>query len=47
LDLEELISADGEGLEALRGLRRGGAELVGVSPYIAMLLAEAPRDDRR
>ena len=25
--------------------RGGGAELVGVSPYIALLLAEAPRDD--
>ena len=47
LDLEELISADGEGLEALRGLRRGGADLVGVSPYIALLLEGAPRDDRR
>ena len=43
LDLTHLISADSDGLAALRLLRDSGASLEGVSPYIALLLDEGPR----
>ena len=41
LDLGDLDSADAAGLETLLGLKRRGAELVGVSPYVALQLDSA------
>jgi hypothetical protein len=38
LDVSELVSADEEGLRVLESLREGGAELVGIPPYIDLLL---------
>jgi hypothetical protein len=38
LDLGDLVSADAVGLRTLGTLRRRGAELIGVSPYLAMQL---------
>ncbi len=38
LDLSELMKADEEGIHALNILRDGGARLVGVSPYIELLM---------
>jgi hypothetical protein len=42
LDVTYLLSADDMGLATLRGLATDGAHLVGVSPYLALLL----EDDR-
>jgi hypothetical protein len=39
LDLTDLLSADPVGMDALRRLGRGGAELVGVAQYLRRLLA--------
>lgn len=39
LDLEDLVSADEEGLAALRRLRDRGVEIRNPSRYLAMLLA--------
>ena len=39
LDLEDLVSADEEGLAALRRLRDRGVEIRNPSHYLAMLLA--------
>jgi len=41
LDLSNLRTADGDGIQALGDLRRRGAELVGVSPYIGLRLLRA------
>lgn len=38
LDLSELLSADDTGMDLLAALREDGAELVGVPPYIDLLL---------
>ena len=38
LDLTHLLSADQDGLAALKQLRQTGCSLQGVSPYIALLL---------
>jgi hypothetical protein len=40
LDLSGLVSADEEGLEALRELDQRGIELRGISPFIRLLLAD-------
>ena len=42
LDLSELRSLDADGLAAIQSLRGGGAEIVGVSPYIALLIGLTP-----
>jgi anti-anti-sigma regulatory factor len=34
IDLTDLLSADAVGLDALRRLRRAGAELVGIARYL-------------
>jgi hypothetical protein len=39
LDLTDLLSADAVGIDALRRLGHGGAELVGVAQYLRRLLA--------
>ena len=44
LDLSHLLQADEVGLALLRSLRDSGAELVGVSPFIQLLL-ESRRSD--
>ncbi len=44
LDLSELLHADEVGVSLLRSLRDAGAELVGVSPFIALLLENRRRD---
>ena len=41
LDLGDLDSADAAGLDTLLGLKRRGAELVAVSPYVALQLDSA------
>jgi hypothetical protein len=38
LDLTHLLSADRDGLATLRRLREAGVALLGVSPYVALLL---------
>ena len=38
LDLSELLSADEAGIEKLRELAAGGAELRGASPYVQLLV---------
>ena len=43
LDLSELRSADPSGIDALLGLEHGGAELIGVAPYIRLLLSARGR----
>jgi hypothetical protein len=43
IDLAGLLQADEMGLSLLRSLRESGAELAGVSPFIALLL-EGRRD---
>jgi hypothetical protein len=45
LNLSDLVSADDEGLKALRELEEWGAELRGVSPFIRLLLASDPTGD--
>jgi anti-anti-sigma regulatory factor len=42
LDLSELLSVDCVGLQALRQLRAAGAEIVRMSPFIALLLGDVP-----
>jgi hypothetical protein len=39
LDLSELRSTDPGGIDALLGLEHAGAELIGVPPYIRLLLS--------
>jgi len=39
VDLDQLVSADGAGLEALRQLRISGVHLANVPPFIGLLLA--------
>ena len=47
LDLTNLLSADDAGVAALRDLSGKDVRLVGVSPYIALLLqVKHPRDSR-
>ena len=38
VDLTDLLSADAIGIDALRRLRRGGVEFVGVAQYLRRLL---------
>jgi len=42
LDLGELVSVDCVGLDALRRLRAAGAEFIRMSPFIELLLGDAP-----
>ncbi|MGH7388918.1 MAG: hypothetical protein ACREM3_05600 [Candidatus Rokuibacteriota bacterium] len=45
LDLTNLLSADDAGVAALRTLSGRGVQLVGVSPYMSLLLeVDHPRD---
>ena len=44
LDLSGLQSADRQGVSVLRELRTKGADLVGASPYVQILLDRAPAD---
>ena len=53
-DLTWLLAADREGMQFLRELEAYGAGFTGVSPYMALLLGDAPdaanrrtRNDRR
>jgi hypothetical protein len=41
VDLTDLLSADAVGLDALRRLRSGGAELVGVARYLRQWLTQS------
>jgi hypothetical protein len=43
LDLSELRAADPGGIDALLDLERAGAELIGVPPYIRLLLSARRR----
>lgn len=53
IDLSNLVSADDAGVATLRSLAGGGARLVGVTPYVALLLADEsapprpPKDQSR
>jgi hypothetical protein len=40
IDLSDLLSADDEGIEALRRLKREAREMEGASPFIQLLLEE-------
>ncbi|HEY7254704.1 MAG TPA: hypothetical protein VIG37_29740 [Methylomirabilota bacterium] len=40
IDLSNLVSADDAGVATLRSLAGRGARLVGVTPYVALLLAD-------
>lgn len=42
LDLGELVSADGAGLDALRRLRAAGAQIIRMPRFIELLLGDAP-----
>ena len=44
LDLSGLQSADRQGVSVLQALRTKGAELIGASPYLQILLDRAPAD---
>jgi anti-anti-sigma regulatory factor len=44
LDLTDLRFADRQGVSVLRGLKAQGAQLIGVSHYLGLLLGETPRD---
>ncbi len=44
LDLTGLQSADREGVSALRELRAKGTDLVGLSPYLQLLLNGPPHE---
>jgi hypothetical protein len=53
-DLTWLLAADRKGMQVLRELKAYGAKFTGVSPYMALLLGDAPdaanrrtRNDRR
>jgi hypothetical protein len=39
IDLEQLLGADAEGLRALHLQQARGAQIVGASPYIALLMS--------
>ena len=41
IDLAHLVGVDTDGLRALRGQQGRGARLVGVSPYVELLLEQA------
>jgi hypothetical protein len=43
LDLSELRAADPSGVDALLDLEQAGAELIGVPPYIGVLLSSRRR----
>jgi len=47
LDLTDLRSADRQGVSVLRELRAQGAEIVGASPYIQILLGDTPTEGNR
>jgi anti-anti-sigma regulatory factor len=47
LDLTNLLSADDAGVAALRSYAGRGVRLVGVSPYMALLLKPEPSRDTR
>ena len=40
IDLSNLVSADDAGVATLRSLAGRGARLIGVTPYVALLLAD-------
>jgi hypothetical protein len=42
LDLSELLTADADALEVLRRQHAAGAMLVGLSPYVRLLLGDPP-----
>ena len=44
LDLTDLHYADRQGVSVLRDLRVQGAQLIGVSHYLGLLLGETQRD---
>jgi len=44
LDLTDLQFADRQGVSVLRDLRAQGAQLIGVSHYLGLLLGETPSD---
>jgi len=44
LDLTDLQFADRQGVSVLRELRAQGAQLIGVSHYLRLLLGETPSD---
>ncbi len=44
LDVSNLRAADDDGILALRDLRRDGAEIVGISPYIGLRLLRADEE---
>ena len=46
LELDELLSADGIGMDALRRIEEQGAELVGMPQYIRLKLDVLTRDRR-
>ena len=46
LDLTDLRFADRQGVSALRELRAEGAQLIGVSHYLGLLLGETAPDGR-
>ena len=46
LELDELLSADGIGMDALRRIEEQGAELVGMPQYIRLKLDVLARDHR-
>lgn len=44
LDLTDLQFADRQGVSVLREIRAQGAQLIGVSHYLGLLLGETPTD---
>ena len=44
LDLADLQFADRQGVSALRELRAHGAKFTGASPYLELLIGDAPLD---
>ena len=46
LELDELLSADGIGMDALRRIEEHGAELVGLPQYIRLKLDVLARDHK-
>jgi hypothetical protein len=44
LDLSDLRFADRRGVDALRTLRARGIDLIGLSPYLDLLLSRSGRD---
>ena len=43
LDLLSLVSADDEGIEAIRAMSRQGDEILSASPFVQLLLEDDPR----